>query len=1504
MHPDEYRDSDLTRRQKFERIIADPDKLMEEYGTLGETGSIAHEEISEKLSGKWVREGQDFKRRISSAHQVLDNLTEELENLKGENEELRNHLKALRESKTMKTGKLIARPARAAIRAGRSVKIRSRRIMTGFDGPPQLKRKGSAPVAPEKIQGPVPKQQKFASEKAAVPPKETIETKGTPIEEFYGSMNQQNFENALNYYWYSLGSVSGSQSFVDENPEWASRVSDRAAIVIRRVKGSWQLQQGELKIPVRSKGIAYTSEPDRIMYCVHSTPIFNSNGYSTRTRGVAKGMVSAGSDVVVVARSGYPWDSGADCAKPAQKRFVEELDGVPYVHNPGPNLNRDSLFEYIIETADTYVREALLSRPSLIQSASNHRIALPALIAARRVGVPFVYEVRGLWEITEAVAKPGFEETENFRLMKDLETLVAAEADRVLVITEEVADELVDRGIDREKISIVPNAVDPEKFIPLPYDKKFAEAKGYDPELPTIGFAGSFVGYEGLDLLLESSVRLTAQGVAHQVVMAGSGAAEDSLKRQVADMGVSNVNFLGRLPQDEIVRVLSTFDIVVCPRKSTTITEMVSPLKPLESFAAATATVLSDVSPNRTLAGEQSGNPRAVTFPADDVDALTDALRILIENEDLRRDLGRTARLWVLRERNWAAVGKQLRAFHRQARRFNHGHSVAGRSLKYLKVGFIADKFTRSSLEESFDAVAIDRENYHEQLAQLDLDFLFVESAWEGNSGQWHRGVGYYSEEENSDLFDLLQYCKEQQIPTVFWNKEDPVHFNRFIPTAARFDHVFTTDANMISKYCARKDNQNLTVSSHAFYAQPRLHNPLPGRADFTPSLAYAGTYYGERYKERSERLDTLLGKALPYGIDIYDRQADNPDSPYRFPLQYRAFVRGALPYIDVIDTYKNHLANINVNSVENSPTMFSRRVVEIPACGGIVISAQGRGISESLGSTIATSSDPDVYEAWLHSWANDANAWFNERWRQMRTVFRSHISTTSLTVLARTIGLAVDADELPGFALHAPRLGQTEAQTILAYSLRPAVLISGNVTEEVLSLLHAADVQVVDSHEDVPQEISWIGQFRPEAGRTLYEDLLTTTRYGNWKFIDARIGEVVSHEIPLVTAISEGVDQPILTKLPGSELVSDELKSGVLLTIPSPDSGKVHRLFGRTVQSIPPVSQRILVAGHDLKFAGALIEKLQEAGHHVEIDQWTGHNQHDEEASLAKLQEADVVFAEWGLGNAVWYSRNLQPGQRLHVRVHSQELNLPYLAKINHDAVDSYIFVGELIRQAAVTSHGVPEENSRVVFNFVDTEGLNRPKHAEARRTLGFVGMTPQGKRFDIALDLLEKLLAADPGFKLRVKGKMPSDYPWMKNRPKEMAFYEEQMRRVTEINREHPDAVVFDGFGADMAEWYRNIGIAISTSDFESFHFTVADGAASGARPIAFNWDGADLIYPESWLVGTLDQMVQELLEVPWAEEDQKFAQTFVDTSFGQEHILDQLLELVTSSGQSVLR
>ncbi|MFH0411409.1 glycosyltransferase [Corynebacterium sp. L4756] len=1462
---------------------------------------------------------------MRAAQASLDDLKAENAVLVNERELAERRLSSVRESTTFRVGKSIVGPAQNAKSAisnpkssfvSMAGKLKSNLQKTRnrlIDE--QKKRQASEPskaVAAKATQAADPAANGQFNQDATVPdtssataatkaaadgnksvPAQASGTQTNPLEQFEKKSTVRNLEKALNYLWFELGEIHKAKALIEANPKLVEKLGDVPKSLSARALGEVRIQNLDL-VPERSQYPAYIAEPGRVMYCVHQTPVYNSNGYSTRTRGVANGIKNSGGDVVVVGRSGYPWDSKADVEKPKPIRSESKLDGIQYVHIPGGNLNREPIDHYVLQCADAFVREARMVRPSIIQAASNHRTALPALIAARRLGIPFVYEVRGLWEFTEASSKPGFENSERFAAMRHLENLVAQNADRVLAITTQVKGELVARGANPENITVAPNSVDSELFVPLPKDTNYAKAKKIRVDVPVVGFAGSIVGYEGLDNLVDASAVLKDKGVDHQIVIAGSGAAENGLKEQVSSLGLEEqVTFLGRLPQNEMPRLQSTFDIVACPRKSNLVTELVSPLKPLESFAAGKATLISNVAPNRDLAGDKQ--ERALLSDADNVESLAAQLEKLILDADLRADLGRTARLWAVSERSWTSLGEKILSSYTEAAKQCEQQTPESKPLSSLRVGVIGDEFTRSTLEDAFDVQLLNRTSWREQLsAEPKLDLIFVESAWEGNEADWHRGVGHYSDEESADLRGILSLARERGIPTVFWNKEDPIHISRFAPNAALFDHVFTTDAKMIPRYLNATGCLNQTVSALPFYAQPKLHNPLPSTREFKKSIAYAGSYYGDRYKERSKGLERLLEASAKYDMDIYDRQAKNPDSPYKFPEAYRGAVRGGLPYKEVVESYKSHTAHLNVNSVLNSPTMFSRRVVEIPACGGIVMSAYGRGIAETLGSNIAHSNNTKDHRAWLYDWSTNPTGRLDEIWRQMRTVYRAHTTESALSILARTAGISVQGLKPSKYTAILTDLGNrseserlTFIERVVAQSVRPSAVVVPELTQSEADYLDAQGITSFsdfDSATDNDIEI----YFPQEFSRTFAEDVLLPLRFGDYGKVfikDSRsfaLSDYVTE--PLESGETDGLSLAMKSR------VNDE-NNRIAVTLP------ISRAIESEQEMIDDDAydfsgKTVLVAGHDLKFAGAILDELQAIGCEVLIDKWDGHNKHDPEKSKELLNQADIVICEWGLGNAVWYSNNLLPRQSMVVRVHSQELFLPFLRQINKAKVGKFIFVGELIRKAAITSHGVPANKTVVIPNFVDSASLDRPKAEGAEKTLGIVGIVPKSKRLDRALDILEGLLEHDSEYKLRIKGKAPEDYPWMKNRPEEMEFYSEQNRRIDSINEKYPGAVAFDGFGPDMEEWYRQVGVVLSTSDFESFHLTLADGAASGALPVSLNWPGADLIYPRNWLSGAVGGMVKSILNNQVEKAD---AKNFISDNFDKKKVKDELISIL---------
>lgn len=1454
MHSDERRNPGQIDQLQVAELLSDGESFLIKYRGLQERSRSSKQRVTHLEN-----ELKQLKKELKNSKKAeMARIDASLDAYRKQNQQLKDDLARVRGSRSMKVGRVVLSPATFLKKLFRGDFKRQPEQSTALPEPrprPEIEKATST--------SPSPTQVPTKSEASTTPVSQR--SLDTLFEDFYSEKSPTVLSHLVNRLWFTHGEITRTATLLLENADISTKALDKYRELFSRILGVHRSIISETPIPPRSEGIAYTPEKGRVVYCAHSTPIYNSNGYSTRTRGVAAGLRSAGADVVVLSRAGYPWDTKVDIEKPSVERSVSELDGVSYVHVPGPNLNREPIDHYILAAADVIVRECKIQRPEVIQAASNFRTALPALIAARRLGVPFVYEVRGLWEYTEASGRENWESTERFKFMASMEALVAKEADHVLAITRQVAAVLTERGVAGDKISLAPNAVDTSQFLPFLKDNEYAKKRRIRTDVPVIGFAGSIVPYEGLDTLLEASALLTERGVEHQVVIAGSGSAHDSLRTLRDEKRIAGTMFLGRLPVAEMPRLLSTFDIVPCPRKSQAVTELVSPLKPLEAFSAGKAVVLSDVAPHVDLAGENED--RALLFESGNAEDLANALERLISAPQLRQDMGRRARLWTIDERHWTHIGAVMRNAHHNAQTFHADHAHRSRELSSFRVGIIADEFTSSTLADTFTTVPINRNRWASQVREENLDFVFVESAWNGNQGQWHRGVGYYGEEESNDIRGLLDLCRSMGIPTIFWNKEDPIHFQRFRRIAALCDHVFTTDANMISQYLSTENVRSLTASSLPFYAQPKIHNPLPGALPCDPTVSYAGTYYGDRYKERSRELYRMLKTAEPFGLTIYDRQLAYPDSPYHFPNDLKHHVRGVLPYDQVIDSYKAHAANINVNSVSTSPTMFSRRVVEIAASGGLVLSGPGRGVVETFGGLIPASNDNSTWRAFLHAWTTSGVERVKEAWLQMRAVYRSHTVDTAMTILARTAGFAVRPPKLDSYSLRVE--GDLEAllPSVIAQSIQPLEVFV-NDEEKAKLLLSDTGISVKNAEDVTGTAADWVGLVQNKLGRTHFEDLLLTTRFGDFNRIVAREATVNDIDIPLAsqfdtTAASTGlVRRDLLQSSHGFEraLVARSV-NGIELILPPASSIGVQKK--RTIHSVTPESARtIVVAGHDLKFAAGIMEKLQADGHTVLVDQWQSHSQHDLEHSKALLNEADEVFCEWGLGNAVWYSQNVSPHQRLTVRIHSQELRGPYLRRIKAQNVDSFIFVGEFIRQSAIESHGIPANKSIVIPNLVDVSSLARPKTANAKFNIGLVGIVPRSKRLDLAIDLMSQLLLKDDRYRLFIKGKLPSEYPWMKNRPDELEFYEQQYRRIEEMNEQYPGAITFDGYGDDIPEWFQKIGIALSVSDFESFHFTIADGVASGALPVSLAWPGSDLLYPREWLFESVQDIAEYLV------------------------------------------
>jgi glycogen(starch) synthase len=291
-------------------------------------------------------------------------------------------------------------------------------------------------------------------------------------------------------------------------------------------------------------------------------------------------------------------------------------------------------------------------RPDVLHAHSPVLNALPALRVGRKRGLPVVYELRASWEDAAVDHGTMREGSLRYRLSRALETFALGRADHVTTICEGLRSEIVARGIPADRVTVIPNAVDPFAFTPGRTPDPALRARLGLEGATVIGFAGSFYAYEGLDLLIEAAARLAPRHPKLRVLLVGGGSQDEALRRLVTARGLDErVVFAGRVPHDDVQRYYDLIDLLVYPRRRMRLTELVTPLKPLEAMAQGRMLVASDVGGHCELIRD---GETGFLFPAGDVNALEATIeKVLAHAGDWPR-IQAQARRHVELERTWA----------------------------------------------------------------------------------------------------------------------------------------------------------------------------------------------------------------------------------------------------------------------------------------------------------------------------------------------------------------------------------------------------------------------------------------------------------------------------------------------------------------------------------------------------------------------------------------------------------------------------------------------------------------------------------------------------------------------------------------------------------------------------------------------------------------------------------------------------------------------------------
>jgi len=384
----------------------------------------------------------------------------------------------------------------------------------------------------------------------------------------------------------------------------------------------------------------------RILHILdHSIPLHS--GYTFRTRNILNQQRARG------------WET-FHVTSPKQgvvESLKEEVDGLSFYRTPPVNGGLSSLpivNQYgIISALQKRLQEVVEEvKPDVLHAHSPSLNGLAALKVAQQFNLPLVYEVRAFWEDAAVDHGTNSEWGLRYRLTRASETYLLKRASAVTTICEGLRNEMIERGIEAKKITVIPNAVDIEKFTEgSEVDADLKRQLGFD-DCKVLGFLGSFYAYEGLSLLISALPAMLAKDDSIRVLLVGGGPQEKNLKRQVADLQLQDkVVFTGRVPHEQVQTYYDLVDVLVYPRLPMRLTELVTPLKPLEAMAQGKIVVASDVGGHKELIRDQENG---YLFESGNESSLGTKVLAVLNQQSAWCEVRSNGRRFVETERNWA----------------------------------------------------------------------------------------------------------------------------------------------------------------------------------------------------------------------------------------------------------------------------------------------------------------------------------------------------------------------------------------------------------------------------------------------------------------------------------------------------------------------------------------------------------------------------------------------------------------------------------------------------------------------------------------------------------------------------------------------------------------------------------------------------------------------------------------------------------------------------------
>lgn len=377
----------------------------------------------------------------------------------------------------------------------------------------------------------------------------------------------------------------------------------------------------------------------------HSLPLHS--GYTFRSQNLFRAQRQLGYEPVVVTSPKHEENWHGDWAE------KEEINGFTYYRSGGSRkfpipLASEIWLMHVLSRR--ILKVAQIEKPDIIHAHSSILNGIPALWVGRRLALPVVYEIRAFWE-DAAVDHGNYAEMSwKYRLTQKIETMVCKRADHVCILCDGLKSDLVGRSITATKITPIFNGVNVEEFKPALCDAEYLQQWNLDGK-KVIGFIGSFYRYEGLDLLVKAFSQIAEKESDVVLLLVGGGEMEVELKKLISTLNLTNRVILpGRISHERVPGVYAIIDILAYPRYSMRLTELVTPLKPLEAMAMGKALVASDVGGHKELIKD---GETGLLFKAGSEQGLAEALLELLNNGSQREKLQKNGMIWVRKNQTW-----------------------------------------------------------------------------------------------------------------------------------------------------------------------------------------------------------------------------------------------------------------------------------------------------------------------------------------------------------------------------------------------------------------------------------------------------------------------------------------------------------------------------------------------------------------------------------------------------------------------------------------------------------------------------------------------------------------------------------------------------------------------------------------------------------------------------------------------------------------------------------